>query len=615
MKILGRLQKLVRLIILGLLLVVSFLPATSVSAHAYLVRSSPAAGAQLKTSPTRIDMYFSETVEPSLSDIAVYDASGARVDDRRTQVDQSDFTHLSNSLPPLKDGAYLITWKVISRSDGHLTGGAYPIYIGEVSANAAASLHQPIAEPAVLPGQVIDKGLLYLAVAILVGGMVFEIFAMRPVLERMGLPAEDFCEYTRLFRRFMAGGLILLGLSGLVGILIQAAAFQGQALIPPWNPQVWAVLTSTQYGVLVLGRLAALFGLAGLLLPAVNRWRIYASLPLLSFIGLTLSLGSHADAQTNFWMISADLLHLIAAAVWVGGLGLFLASQLGTMRQLEPAYRSRLAAGLLVRFSTLAILSLGLLTITGVFEALTDIGSWNGLFETAYGRVLIVKLLTALGMICLGGYNHFAVRPSIQRNIQNNPDDLSILVRFRRLLIIESILGVILLGIVGLFTSLPLANPDATIPKIVQTDQVDDLTLKLSVSPGRVGINSYTLQLTSAVTRRPVTNTSEVDLLFYPSNPTIPPSQARLSSLGSGDYMAQGAYLAYEDYWQIRAVVRRPNQFDSYADFWVDTHPAAPWPFNLIATVLLVCTGIACAFDLRVLLRDRRKSNRLASAD
>ena len=83
-------------------------------------------------------MYFSEIVEPSLSDIAVYDASGARVDDHHTQVDPADLTHLSNTLLPLKDGAYLITWKVISRSDGHLTGGAFPIYIGAVTANAAA---------------------------------------------------------------------------------------------------------------------------------------------------------------------------------------------------------------------------------------------------------------------------------------------------------------------------------------------------------------------------------------------------------------------------------------------------------------------------------------------
>jgi hypothetical protein len=225
---------------------------------------------------------------------------------------------------------------------------------------------------------------------------------------------------------------------------------------------------------------------------------------------------------------------------------------------------------------------------------------------------LIAKLVIALLMVCLGGYNHFVVRPKIQRDVQNNPGGPGILRRFRKLLIVEAALGAVLLVWVGLFTSLPLANEDATIPKVVQTDQADDLTLKLTVTPGRVGVNTYTLQLTSNVNGRPITNTSEVDLLFYPSNPTIPPSQAQLTSLGNGFYSAQGAYLAYEDQWQIRAVVRRPNQFDSYADFWVDTHPPAPWPFNLIATILLVCTGLACAFDV---LLARRGSNHLAPAD
>ena len=612
MTVSGRFQRIVRLVSLMLFLAAAFLPTSTVSAHAYLVRSIPAANDHLKTSPLRIDMYFSEAVEPSLSDIAVYDASGARVDDHQTQMDPVDFTHLSNTLPPLKDGAYLVTWKVISRSDGHLTGGAYPIYIGTVPSNAAVQLRQPDSEPAVLPGQVIDKWLLYLAVAILVGGVVFEILAVQPVFRQIGLMNEDLAGYARLFQRFIAGGLILLGLSGLLGILIQAAAFEGHAFVLPWNPEVQVVLTGTQYGVLVLARLAALFGLAGLLLPDANRWRVYASLPLLAFIGLALSLGSHADAQASYWMISADLLHLASASIWVGGLGLFLASQLWA-RKLKPAYRSRLSAGLLVRFSTLATLSLALLAVTGIYEALTDVGSLDGLLHTTYGQVLIAKLVIALLMVCLGGYNHFVVLPKIQREIQNHPVGSDILGQFRRLLIAEAALGTILLLVVGLFTSLPLANQDAVIPKIIQTNTADDLNLKLTVSPGRVGINTYILQLTSNVNRHSVTNIKEVDLLFYPSNPIIPPSQANLTSLGNGFYLAQGAYLAYEDRWQIRAVVLRPNQFDSYADFWVDTHPAAPWPFNLIATVLLVCTGVACAIN--VLLLARRRSNPLAPAD
>ena len=438
-------SKFLRLVILALFLAAAFVPATSASAHALLIRSIPAADAQLKTSPAHIDLYFSEPVEPSLSDIAVYNSSGARVDDQRPRVDPADFTHLSNSLPVLKDGAYLITWKVISRSDGHLTGGAFLIYIGNVPANAGLQLHQPGPEPAVLPGQVIDKALLYLAVAILTGGLVFEILALHPVLGQMGLAAEDLAHLSRLFRRWIGLGLILLGLSGLFGIMVEAAAFEGQPFVLPWNSQVLVVLTGTQYGVLVLVRLAALFGLAGLLVPTGRRWRVFASLPLLVLVGLSVSLGAHADALANFWMVSADLLHLTAASIWIGGLGLFLASLLWA-RRLQPEKRTGLAAGLIVRFSTLAVASLGVLALSGVYEALTDVGSLNNLFHTAYGQVLIAKVFLALLMVGLGGYNHFVVRPQLSRETHTNAQVLRTFVHFRRLLILETALGAALLA-------------------------------------------------------------------------------------------------------------------------------------------------------------------------
>ena len=46
---------------------------TPAYAHALLLRSNPAANAVLAEAPAQIELFFSETVEPSLSTISVFD--------------------------------------------------------------------------------------------------------------------------------------------------------------------------------------------------------------------------------------------------------------------------------------------------------------------------------------------------------------------------------------------------------------------------------------------------------------------------------------------------------------------------------------------------------------
>ncbi len=590
-----------RLALLGLTLGALFLSAAPVSAHAYLLRSTPAANAHLDHSPAQIDMFFSEPLEPQLSDIAVYDAGGARVDQHTTRLDPADATHLSASLPPLKDGIYLVTWKVISISDGHLTGGSFPILIGDVSAGAASTLQAaPPAPASTLPGQALVKGLLYLAVAILAGGAIFERFAWRPAARALGEEQAGLAGYAPLLRRYFLVGLALLGTASLLGVLVEAAAFEGGWILPPWDPEVLTILTGARYGLLALARLAALFALAGVLLPSPNRWNRWAALPLLALLLLSVSLGSHAAAQSNPWMIAADLAHLLAASVWVGGLGLFLAS-LWWARRWEPQQRTRLAAFLLPRFSTLAMISVGVLGLTGVYAALTDVGSWDGLLNTDYGRVLLVKLLAALVMLALGGVNHFVIRPRIQAAAQVAPGDASRVQGFLKFLSAEAALGALLLLWVGVFTSLPMANEQASIPRLTQTLQADDLTLKLTVSPGRVGVNTYTLALATSADGKPLTQANEVDLLFFPSDVSIPPSTAVLANQGNGIYSIQGAYLSFADLWQVRVAVRRPDRFDTFADFSVDTRPGGSLPQNVVAGTLLGLTALAAAFAVYML--------------
>ena len=69
-------------------------------------------------------IWFTERLEPALSNIQVFDASGQRVDKRDVQADKSNAALLTVSLPALKPGKYKVVWRVVS-VDTHVTTGNF----------------------------------------------------------------------------------------------------------------------------------------------------------------------------------------------------------------------------------------------------------------------------------------------------------------------------------------------------------------------------------------------------------------------------------------------------------------------------------------------------------
>ncbi len=595
-------MKAYRFLILILLLASLLEPASSAQAHADLLRTDPPADAHLEQPPAQISLVFSEAVEPGQSLIAVYDSSGQRVDRSATRLDPADPTHVTAGLPLLKDGIYTVSWKVISADDAHLTGGSFVFYVGNIESAPAAQAGTAASGDSASPGQVLVKGLLYLACALLAGGTFFVLFIERPAIREVEaqLPAWSDRAYPwesrRTYRLFMAAGLVLAFLGSLLGILVQAALFQGKWLLPPWDPQAAAELTGTRYGLLTLWRVVTLLVLAGLLLPPRSRLNRWLALPFLGVLFLTLNLDSHAAAQPGLILpVAADFAHLAAASVWTGGLGLFLGS-LARTRSWDPARRSLLAAALLTRFTALALVSLGVLALTGIYQALLDIGLWGLLVGTAYGQALLIKLLIALAMVALGGYHHFVINPRLQGANRQPQPGAHITDRFRKTLAIEALLGAGLLLWVGFFTSLPPARP-AGPAQWVRTNQQNGLVLKLVISPGQVGINSFTVDATTP-DGAPAGDIGSVEILFYSSNESIPPTEVFLTDLGGGRYQVKGGYLGYPDQWKLRVVINRDVQLNVVSDFSLNVRP----PFRLDAAALLppllVYTALCCLLGI-----------------
>jgi methionine-rich copper-binding protein CopC len=93
-------------------------------AHAFLESADPAVGSTVQTSPGEVQIRFTENIEPAVSSIQVFDASGKEVDKRDLHLDRSDHALLHISLPRLGVGTYKVVWRVVS-VDTHVTNGNF----------------------------------------------------------------------------------------------------------------------------------------------------------------------------------------------------------------------------------------------------------------------------------------------------------------------------------------------------------------------------------------------------------------------------------------------------------------------------------------------------------
>jgi methionine-rich copper-binding protein CopC len=96
-----------------------------VEAHAFLIRADPRVGSKMNKAPNEVRVWFSETVQASVSGVKVFDATGKQVDKKDTHSDRADRAALCVSLiPALTPGTYKVVWRVTS-ADTHVTDGNF----------------------------------------------------------------------------------------------------------------------------------------------------------------------------------------------------------------------------------------------------------------------------------------------------------------------------------------------------------------------------------------------------------------------------------------------------------------------------------------------------------
>src|SRR5262249_23755702 len=121
----------------------------------------------------------------------------------------------------------------------------------------------------------------------------------------------------------------------------------------------------------------------------------------------------HAASTTGnlgYLHLTADVLHLCAAAAWIGGL-LSLVLLLGCGRRPGDLAWAPLEFDAVSRVSLVGIASVATLIASGFVNAWILVGSVRGLVMTSYGWLLLSKLSVFVVMVAFAAVNRFRLTP------------------------------------------------------------------------------------------------------------------------------------------------------------------------------------------------------------
>jgi putative copper resistance protein D len=348
----------------------------------------------------------------------------------------------------------------------------------------------------------------HFAATILAAGVVFfAVFLAAPAL-----PKSDLTRGIAAFWTWLTAiawiSLALSIVSGAIWLVLTAQSMSGQPLPDVLSQGViWTVLARTEFGNDWLLRLVVAVLLAGTLHAVLTAHRkpprvaAAAAVVLAAVLVGSLAWAGHAIGASGIEGVihpGADVLHLIAAAAWVGTLPL-LALLLATAEH-DPtlAAMARVAT---LRFSTPGILSVGTLLATGIINTWYLVGSEPALVGTPYGRLLLIKIALFFAMVAIAAANRLHFTPRLLQN----ETAAAALRQLRRNAAIETLFGVVILVIVAVLGTLPPAShahhaaygglpADAAFVHIHSEQGMADVT----IIPGRAGPARATIRLWNA---------------------------------------------------------------------------------------------------------------------
>ncbi len=251
-----------------------------------------------------------------------------------------------------------------------------------------------------------------------------------------------------LRRLIIAAVSIGLALS-VTGIATLAASMSGVAIGDVRLESISTILAETAVGSAFIVRSMALVGAGALGLAQRCNRAIGPCIIMLGAVALaSLAWSGHGamdSGPTGALHLGADIVHLLAAGVWVGALAALLWRLRTTHRNAAAEAHRALAA-----FATPGSISVGLIVVSGLINSWLLVGPDKllSLMQSLYGQLLMTKLALFAGMLALAAWNRFRLTPALGAGLAG-PDFRRPMWHLRLSLGLETLAAVVILGLVA----------------------------------------------------------------------------------------------------------------------------------------------------------------------
>jgi len=532
--------------------------ASVVVGHAELVSSSPAANAVLVDAPDRVELTFSERIDPATAFVDLLDPSQRSIEGvGPVEVDSGGTTAVA-TLPDLAPGVYTVSYQVVSAVDGHPTTGILAFLVDPDGTGVAPSAPPASTTPPVQPSAVVGRWIGLVAALVAFGSLVMWLNAGRRTFASVTPGALRGRDGPPWWLVTVAGLATVAGMSTYLVIggrpLAASVGLQGGLPIDPAAPFGWTPFAIAMRVTLVAGLLTGLLAAWGALRGGGLRLAL-AALVLGATALAGMSSAGHASAAGGAGFAAVDWVHLLAAGAWLGALpaGFVLANR---GRSAGVSAR-QLGMSLLRAHGPLALVAAPIVALTGIANSPLVLGSGRDLAASSYGNLVLAKAGLLAVAVGIGAVNFVMLR-------RRRPPA-------RALIAVELAVAALAVLTAATMVSVPpatsrqaqLVTAPATPAHLFGT--VGPSSVHLNVNLPTPGNQTYGASIVDATTGAPRDDIQRVYLDFTPPASSGLPGQERVEMEPGridGSYVATGAFTPVEGVWGLDLVVRRQGELD-----------------------------------------------------
>lgn len=529
------------------------------AAHPFTLETEPNSSFNAPVGITQVSVVFSEPIELDFSSIKIYDNNGNQIDNKDSKYFKGE-TSLVVTTPPLQEGIYTGTTKVLSKVDGHLVDSAFIFAVGDIKLDVSVvgkSTSELLFFPeagARFPGLVGQT----IVLGAVIGSMLIWGTQNKELI-RKEIEKIDTVHHGR-FMSITGIGLMLVFASNIIMLAVQTLRLETSVID----------VIQTTFGTSWLVRMIITVILLGVWFwmdrkKQISRLNHIPMLVLsLALIGTSTIIG-HGAASGQFSAMVLDYIHNLVAAIWIGGIIYFVFTLLPTFSRLEKAKMEKMSLVMIPRFSVAFVIALGIVIISGptlMWLLESDLGV---ITESTYGKLIMVKIAIAVIMVGLGGFFQFRVQ-KIGENALKSKSEFSIHRKLKKSLKIDVALGVILLGVVALLANGTL--PAGEIQKVDAQDTIygfktieysENVRFDIEITPFSSGSNSIFVKV-SDLNNNPLNDSDELKIkISNPQKSISPieiPVQMSESKEGPKEFSGEVTF-GFSGEWQVEVEAQR----------------------------------------------------------